>query len=413
MISSKETGIHGGEVGRKESDVFTLAMALTVKAAVLAARWAGRIRRRACEALATGTDERDQEILLLRGRVRELESRIAILRGQLRKRGGRPKYSLRERLAVIWALEYFQIPRRKVTENFGVARSSLYRWLRRIENRATKAIEPVNKTSREIADLVWDVAVANVAWGRTRISGQLRALKVFIAASTVRRILGRPRIRRGSPHGGSSSQSSDGVPFRQIPASYPNHVWSVDRTIVRRWGLWPTYILVAIDHLSRKIVAAMALQGPNAAWTCDALETAFRRFGPPKHIITDHEPVFTGEAFRELIEDWNVKLRYGAIGMHGSIAVTERAIKTMKHEWLKRVPLIRGFRHLSELCESFVDWYNVWRPHSLLEGACPDQWYRRDVPEIVDRESKVVPSDIERRVFSETGIVGFKLREAA
>jgi transposase InsO family protein len=120
-----------------------------------------------------------------------------------------------------------------------------------------------------------------------------------------------------------------------------------------------------------------------------------------------------GDAFGELLDSWKVKSRLGAIGKHGSIAVTERAIKTLKHEWLNRVPLIRGFKHLSELCKRFSDWYNVWRPHSLLEGACPDQWYRRDVPETVDRESKVVPSDVERRVFPETGIVGFKLREAA
>jgi len=54
----------------------------------------------------------------------------------------------------------------------------------------------------------------------------------------------------------------------------------------------------------------------------DALEEAFLCHGAPKHIISDQERVFTGEALTELLADWNVKQRFGAVGKHGSIAVT-------------------------------------------------------------------------------------------
>jgi transposase InsO family protein len=63
----------------------------------------------------------------------------------------------------------------------------------------------------------------------------------------------------------------------------------------------------------------------------------------PKHLISDQAPVFTGDAFAELLRQWNVKPRFGAAGKSGSIAVTERVIRTLKYEWLKRVPLIKGF----------------------------------------------------------------------
>ena len=107
---------------------------------------------------------------------------------------------------------------------------------------------------------------------------------------------------------------------RSIPAFYPNHIWSVDLTIVRRWGLWTTYVLVAIDHFSRKIVAVNPLDGPNAAWVCDAREKAFTAFGPPKHIITDQQSVFTGGAQHEQLGRWDVSHRLGAIGSHGRFA---------------------------------------------------------------------------------------------
>jgi transposase InsO family protein len=120
-----------------------------------------------------------------------------------------------------------------------------------------------------------------------------------------------------------------------------------------RWGVWPTWVLVAIDHFSRKIVACCHLEGPNAGWVVEVLEGAFLRHGPPKHLISDQEGIFTGEALATLLRDWAIKHRFGAVGKHGSIAVTERLIWTLKREWLARVPLIRGLDHLSELLADF------------------------------------------------------------
>ena len=117
--------------------------------------------------------------------------------------------------------------------------------------------------------------------------------------------------------------------------------------------MWPTYVFVAIDHFSRKVVAIVPLEGPNSGWTCDALEAAFRAFGSPRHLISDHQGVFVGSAFNELLTQWQVKHRLGAVGKHGSIAVTERVIRTLKYEWLFCVPLIKGFGPLTALCEQF------------------------------------------------------------
>jgi hypothetical protein len=37
----------------------------------------------------------------------------------------------------------------------------------------------------------------------------------------------------------------------------------------------------------------------------------------------------------------------------------------------------------------------------------------RDIPEPVSKDAKSVPSNIERTVFKETGIVGYRLKDAA
>jgi len=169
---------------------------------------------------------------------------------------------------------------------------------------------------------------------------------------------------------------------------------------------------VAIDHFSRKVVCTAPLEGPNAAWIINALECATQAHGKPKHIISDRAKVFVGAVFAALVSQLNVKPRFGAIGKHGSIAVTERVIKTLKYEWLRCVPVIKGFDHLTLLCTEFQSWYNAQRPHMTLEGFRPDDLYYSRKPETPKREAKTVPSNVERHVFAETRLTAYRLKNA-
>ncbi len=175
----------------------------------------------------------------------------------------------------------------------------------------------------------------------------------------------------------------------------------------------PIQILVAIDHFSRKVVCVAPLEGPNAGWIIEALEQAIQKYGAPKHIISDQASVFTGDAFAELLKQWNIKPRFGAVGEHGAIAVTERVIKTLKYEWLKRVSLVKGFDHLTSLWTEFENWYNAWRPHMTLEGLRPDDLFYNRKPETLKQDAKTVPANIERHVFAETRLTAYRLKAVA
>ena len=117
--------------------------------------------------------------------------------------------------------------------------------------------------------------------------------------------------------------------------------------------------------------------------------------------------------FAELLSKYNIKPRLGAIGKHGSIAVTERVNKTLKYEWLKRVALIKGIDHLTNLCKEFEVWYNRWRPHMTLEGLRPDDVYYNNKPDKPERNAKTVPCNIEQHFFRHTRITGYRLTKAA
>ena len=164
-----------------------------------------------------------------------------------------------------------------------------------------------------------------------------------------------------------------------------------------------------MDHFSRAVMAVVPLEGPNASWVVGAMDEAFVKHGPPRHLITDQEGVFVSDVFGELLRHWNVKQRFGAVGKHGSIAVTERIILTLKYEWLRRVPVIRGLDHLSQLLHDFEIYYNEYRGHTKLGGAVPSVIHRGGQWIKPEKSAKAVPANIERRIFPDTQITAYRL----
>jgi transposase len=233
------------------SDILATATSLFIKSTILAARWAGTSRHKALESIAAmSIPEKAKEIVFVRNRVEQLELQVQILRKNAGKKAKSPRYTIAERLHVIWFVEYFQIPRRRASDYLGIARSTLYRWVRRIDDAAPASV-PRNRTPNQMAQLVWEIAKANLSWGRVRIANQLGLLDVFLAASTVRNILSRPKPPTAAGEGVHVADEPRPDSQHTIRAPYPNSTWSIDKTSVLRWGLWPVHIFVAVDHFSR------------------------------------------------------------------------------------------------------------------------------------------------------------------
>jgi hypothetical protein len=57
----------------------------------------------------------------------------------------------------------------------------------------------------------------------------------------------------------------------------------------------------------------------------------------PKYIICDKEPQFWCDAFKKWGKCRGIRPRFGAVGKHGSIAVIERFVRSMKEEGMRRL----------------------------------------------------------------------------
>ncbi len=233
--------------------------------------------------------------------------------------------------------------------------------------------------------------------GKVKIAQTLARAGLHLGTTTVGRMLkggnGRSRTPLGDDPTAEESRRQAADRHRQVP----NHVWHVDLTAVPTglgfWCSWLPFALpqrwpfcwwvaVVVDHFSRRAMGTAAFPGqPSSEAVRAFLGRAIRRAGAkPKYIVCDRGCQFDCAGFRAWCRRRNIRPRFGAIGQHGSIAVVERFILTMKC-LLSCLPLV-PYRRESFQRElvAIADWYNACRPHTWLGGRTPDEVYHGRYP---------------------------------
>jgi hypothetical protein len=69
-----------------------------------------------------------------------------------------------------------------------------------------------------------------------------------------------------------------------------------------------------------------------------------------------------------------------AIGQHGSIAVIERFIKTLKEEFLRTISIPLRLEDFQTEVRWIVEYYNWHRPHTFLNGRTPNEACFPNIP---------------------------------
>ncbi len=263
-------------------------------------------------------------------------------------------------------------------------------WMKRLDQQGANALvqirEPVNKFPDFVRYAVQRLKTLCPALGKVKIADILCRAGLHLGATTVGRIL------KESPY--PTAPKAAAANGRVVTARKPNHVWHIDVTTVPTnggfWTPWlpfalPQYWLfcwwlaVVIDHYSRRAMGiAVFLKLPTSlAIRAFVGRTINDADASPNHLICDKGSIFWCKAFKRWCQRKAIRVRYGAVGKHGSIAVIERFIRTLKDEATRRIVVPywqAGFR--KELT-FYVVWYNEHRPHSTLAGKTPNEVYFR------------------------------------
>ncbi|MFC5828463.1 integrase core domain-containing protein [Nonomuraea insulae] len=134
------------------------------------------------------------------------------------------------------------------------------------------------------------------------------------------------------------------------------------------------YVLVFIEHGTRKLHLAGVSAHPAGAWTAQQARNLAIDLGDRiarlRFLIHDRDPLFTS-AFREVFEAEGLRLVTTLPRTPRMNAICERVIGTLRRELLDRI-LILDERHLARVLQEYLIHYNEHRPHQSRQQRPPD-----------------------------------------
>src|ERR1700731_868376 len=148
-------------------------------------------------------------------------------------------------------------------------------------------------------------------------------------------------------------------------------LWSVDLFRCESIVLRSYWVLVVMDQFTRRLVGVGVHQGPiTGVDVCCMFNTAIHGLGAPRHLSTDHDPLFEAHRWRanlRILEIHEIKTVPHVPFSHPFV---ERLIGTMRREFLDHV-LFWNARDLERKLAEFQAYYNATRSHSSLAGETP------------------------------------------
>jgi transposase InsO family protein len=360
--------------------------------------------------LAAQLDHTRQEIALLREELRIKNTRMAQIAAHRR-----PHYPPTERMAILELRAARGWNQVQAAKAMMVAPATVSAWTRRIEEQGPTALvqlpEPVNRFPDVVRHIVRRLKALCPSMGKARIAKMLARAGLHLAATTVGRVLkerGRaPDAPTPEPAEAdvASPEEADAAQKRVVTAKYPNHVWHVDLTAVPIVGFWVPWLPFALlqvwpfcwwvavveDHFSRRVMGFRVFRKqPTGGEMRAFLACTIRKAGvKPKYAISDKGPQFWSDGYKRWCKRRGIRPRFGAVGKHGSIAVIERFIRSLKQEGLRHGLVSSCQRAFCQEVSAYSAWHNEHRPHTALGGATPNEIYSNLRPAI--RASRFEP----------------------
>jgi putative transposase len=203
------------------------------------------------------------------------------------------------------------------------------------------------------------------SWGYRRIHGELAALGIKVAPSTVWQIL--------KDAGINSAPRRDGPGWAEFLRSQAQGILALDFFTADLLNGTKVYVLTAIEHGNRRIRILGTTEHPVQSWVVQQarnllmdLEDADTRV---KFVLHDRDASFTA-AFDAVLRAGGARVILSAVQAPRMNSIMERWIGSCRRELLDRT-LVWNQRHLMTVLREYEDFYNTHRPHRTLKQTAP------------------------------------------
>jgi transposase InsO family protein len=209
------------------------------------------------------------------------------------------------------------------------------------------------------------LARENESWGYRRVHGELAALGVTVAPSTVWQIL--------KDAGIDPAPRRDGPGWAEFLRSQAQAILALDFFTADLLHGTKVYVLAVIEHGSRRVRVLGATEHPVQSWVVQQARNLLMDLDDAgiraRFVLHDRDASFSA-AFDAVFQPAGIRVIHSAVQAPRMNSIMERWIGSCRRELLDRT-LIWNQRHLMTVLREYEDFYNTHRPHRALNQAAP------------------------------------------
>ncbi|MEU6719593.1 integrase core domain-containing protein [Nonomuraea sp. NPDC046802] len=240
---------------------------------------------------------------------------------------------------------------------------------------------------RSIRALILRLVRENPGWGYRRVHGELAALGIKVAPSTVWEILKQAGLDP-APERASTT-------WADFLRSQADALLACDFIETITLNGQRQYILAVIEHSTRRVRVLGTTAHPSASWVIQAIRNLVMDLHDAGHragfLIRDRDGKFPAP-MKEILAEAGIKTVLTGIRMPRMNSIMERWVQSCRRELRDRC-LLWNEHHLRHALREYEHFYNHHRAHQALDQAAP----LRTVPDPITDPEQIIDLNIRRR----------------
>jgi len=153
--------------------------------------------------------------------------------------------------------------------------------------------------------------------------------------------------------------------------NHAKDIWAMDYFVTYDLKFKLLFVLVIINHSSRKIEHIAVTKKPNIIWLKQQINNAMPYDHKPKYLIHDNDKAFVSKEFQSFLSSFDVISKRTSYRSPWQNGICERAVGTIRNEILRYIIPLND-NHLQKILKKYVQkFYNTHRTHQGINCKTP------------------------------------------